>query len=86
MTAVIIIITITSYIFEAVFRSRYISWHSISFFYYNTEKISHFCIKLDREQQLCAEKSELENVLHEKAEIIWSQFRYMLVTFNLVML
>ena len=24
----------------------------------------------------CAEKSELENVLHEKAEIIWSKFRY----------
>ena len=23
-----------------------------------------------------AEKSELENVLHEKAEIIWSKFRY----------
>ena len=29
-----------------------------------------------REHQLCAEKSELENVLHEKAEIIWSKFRY----------
>ena len=28
-----------------------------------------------------AEKNELENVLHEKAEIIWSKFRYMLVTF-----
>ena len=28
------------------------------------------------EHQLCAEKSELENVLHEKAEIIWSKFRY----------
>ena len=26
--------------------------------------------------QLWAEKSELENVLHEKAEIIWSQIRY----------
>ena len=26
-------------------------------------------------------KSELKNVLHEKAQIIWSQFRYMLVTF-----
>ena len=23
-----------------------------------------------------AEKSELENVLHEKVEIIWSKFRY----------
>ena len=26
-------------------------------------------------------KSELETVLHEKAEIIWSKFRYLLVTF-----
>ena len=31
---------------------------------------------MEREYQLCAEKRELENVLHEKAEIIWSQFRY----------
>ena len=30
---------------------------------------------------LCWKTNKLENVLHEKAEIIWSKFRYMLVTF-----
>ena len=32
-------------------------------------------IELERDQ-LLAEKSKPENVLHEKAEIIWSKFKY----------
>ena len=36
-----------------------------------------FVSKLNWKENInSAEKSELENVLHEKAEIIWSKFRY----------
>ena len=31
---------------------------------------------IGREHQLGAQKSELKNVLVEKAEIFWSEFRY----------